>query len=1032
MANPNVGNPICILLILLNLIISINYSFAQFPIYSSFKHLNNSNGLTNDKYNTYISYDSRGFTWIGSTDGFYKFNGSSFEHYNSDKFNLKGDIITSSFFEDEKSNMWFTTEKAIHCYIRNTDKIESIQLFNQLGDTIKNEYHLFYLQVKEGNLWLIVDKQIYVVPTSSPTEYQILPFTTNAYTCVVDTTETGRIETIYGCPWKNEPGIEFFHKDPQGRWNFIYIDQWEASDGRSISPFVTNAIALKDSSTLLFTDGNGILKINENNPSEIQAFLSSQANDIVITKGLVQDDKYLWLTTRGNGLWLIDLVEEKLIQKWGHDEGNPAGISSNDLIGMCIDNFNTIWLANLKNGIDYSLRLDLPSNKITSEDYTNWSKMNFVTIDLLGNIWGATQEQGIFVFSPQKELIDHYSYSFLEKNEKLRQLTFDNNGNLWSLSSQAIYQFNESENNWREVLRTVDFQLDFLLKLNSGKILVNSNKGLLEQKLIDKRYRLTPFKEFADFSDYPFSTIFESSNGNLYLPFNNEELWIANNSENTDIIRRKLPVSAYVFTFAESTTGDTVWVGTSEGLMQINPNFKIRLILQNHWEVGKKNIYNVHYDKRGYIWFNTSSNLWYYNLNSYELIKFGLLEGIDPSLLSTGASFLSKNGQLWFPTKLGLRSITKDSLDFPVQLPNPYIKDLLVNNVPYKGPTYVGESEQVKLKHWQNSLAFNLVAITNFWPNDCQLKYKMYQFNDQWGIIDNDEWIQFPELNPGSYFLEIAAINKNGIESASKILKIIITPPYWKTWWFRSAIFLIIVSVSYLAIKIYINFRLKTQRLKFEKEKAVLEERNRIANDLHDDLGRELSEISSISRSLLQELKLDTLKDQLGIISKRANSSLDKMEEILWVLESEDVKLIDLIEKINSDLNHYLSNKNIELKILYQSSSLSFKVGREFKYHIIKIFKEAVYNVVKHAQASRITINFQIIKSNFLTISIKDNGNGVEKSLLTKNRRGLRNMEKRTKIFNGEFDFNSQIGSGSEILLKFPLQKLMLFTFTDN
>ena len=126
----------------------------------NFSHLGQRDGLSGAYYEHGYK-DSRGYLWISSTDGLNRFDGDKVTVYrqkSDDPSSIKGNHITSKFFEDDSGNLWFTTYEAINCYIRKYDRFNSFQLKNNSDELIGADYYAFHLEgdnaLRIRNVWV--------------------------------------------------------------------------------------------------------------------------------------------------------------------------------------------------------------------------------------------------------------------------------------------------------------------------------------------------------------------------------------------------------------------------------------------------------------------------------------------------------------------------------------------------------------------------------------------------------------------------------------------------------------------------------------------------------------------------------------------------------------------------------------------------------------------------------------------------------------------------------------------------------------
>ncbi|MCZ8168745.1 sensor histidine kinase [Flavobacterium sp.] len=207
------------------------------------------------------------------------------------------------------------------------------------------------------------------------------------------------------------------------------------------------------------------------------------------------------------------------------------------------------------------------------------------------------------------------------------------------------------------------------------------------------------------------------------------------------------------------------------------------------------------------------------------------------------------------------------------------------------------------------------------------------------------------------------------------------------------------------------------QKLVLEKQAALENERNRIALDMHDDLGSGLTKINYLSQMALMKMDYEA---SLKKIHQTSSDLVKNMSEIIWALNEDNDRLEDLCSFIKNYSNDYLENNTIDLTIQIDINNPTLNVIGNHRRSIFLLVKEALHNVVKHAQASSVII--YIHQSESLLLTIHDNGIGFQdpKSSILNN--GLRNMEKRVQKLNGTFQIEND--QGTKITLCIPVAHL--------
>lgn len=237
----------------------------------------------------------------------------------------------------------------------------------------------------------------------------------------------------------------------------------------------------------------------------------------------------------------------------------------------------------------------------------------------------------------------------------------------------------------------------------------------------------------------------------------------------------------------------------------------------------------------------------------------------------------------------------------------------------------------------------------------------------------------------------------------------------------------LLLMVSGMAF--FISYKRKIQLQKgqielLEKEKnwerstanlqGQLDERNRISQELHDELGATLTSITLAAEVLKSEQTKE--KDEVNIIADRASEMAEKMNEIVWSLNTSNDNLQSLVSYIRKFSSGFLSEAGIKTLFTETLKEPMKEVKGNFRRHIYLSIKEAVHNIVKHSTASSVVL--QIVENKGLAILISDNGKGMnEQSLYDGN--GLKNMKKRIEDLGGKIEWKNE--GGTTIRIKVPL-----------
>jgi signal transduction histidine kinase len=310
-----------------------------------------------------------------------------------------------------------------------------------------------------------------------------------------------------------------------------------------------------------------------------------------------------------------------------------------------------------------------------------------------------------------------------------------------------------------------------------------------------------------------------------------------------------------------------------------------------------------------------------------------------------------------------------------------------------------------------NSLSFD--------QNNCTIKYDGLSYKDEravryqyrllgaandWTPPTTQRTITFATLKPGAYTFEVLAMNADGIRStAPAALSFTIVPPYWQRWWF------FLLSAVAASAVLWIMYRYRINRV-LEMERM----RMRIAGDLHDDVGTNLSSIVIASQIMQRESSLSERdQQQLAEIRQVATSTQEMMRDIVWMLNPKNDSVDDFLLKMKEVAARLLPD--IRYTFRAPGEKLLDRVSIDFKRNIFLIYKESLNNIVRHSSATEVAIEVKQGHDMF-TMHIHDNGRGFDINQ-TVSGSGLANLRRRAELMGGKLDITSDTGKGTSITL---------------
>jgi signal transduction histidine kinase len=212
---------------------------------------------------------------------------------------------------------------------------------------------------------------------------------------------------------------------------------------------------------------------------------------------------------------------------------------------------------------------------------------------------------------------------------------------------------------------------------------------------------------------------------------------------------------------------------------------------------------------------------------------------------------------------------------------------------------------------------------------------------------------------------------------------------------------------------------MKLQEL--EKQRAVLEERERISKDIHDDLGSGLSKISILSELAKQTAISDEFTQrQLDKISQSSHELIDNLSELIWSHNPANDSLIKLFSYIREHLSAVFDMTEISFHISTPDLLEDREVPSVWRRNIFLAIKESLHNVLKHASATEVLLSISI-HDHTMEVLISDNGKGFDPEIKTGSGNGLVNIQKRIADCGGQVHFDSRPNAGTKVHIRVPI-----------
>ncbi|MDE3068487.1 MAG: hypothetical protein KGJ60_13205 [Verrucomicrobiota bacterium] len=408
---------------------------------------------------------------------------------------------------------------------------------------------------------------------------------------------------------------------------------------------------------------------------------------------------------------------------------------------------------------------------------------------------------------------------------------------------------------------------------------------------------------------------------------------------------------------------------------------------------------------------------------------------LQPNYENAPGALRSRDGRIWFPMRTGLAVV------YPDRVPDSSPPPVLLERVTVDGRT-VGLYDRylpfnprsaspaanlqasgvvLRLPPSLRKLVFEFTALSFTAPENVSFQYRLQGLDDNWIEGGAARGVTYSQLPPGPYRFQVRACNLAGVWSPQDAsLRFVVLPFYWETWWFRLSV-AFAFTLSIVAIVRYVSFRRLHRRLRLLEQQAALQrERARIAKDIHDDLGANLTQITYLGE-LAQQDQAEPVKaaERVGKISATARQALKSLDEIVWAVNPRNDTLAHLIDYAGQFAVDFLRTAGIRCRLDLPEHGPARELSTDLRHNLFLVVKESLNNIVKHARATEVRLGVSATEES-LEMTIEDNGRGFEREPEDALADGLRNMRQRMADIGGEFHFESHAGAGTKITLHLP------------
>jgi signal transduction histidine kinase len=247
---------------------------------------------------------------------------------------------------------------------------------------------------------------------------------------------------------------------------------------------------------------------------------------------------------------------------------------------------------------------------------------------------------------------------------------------------------------------------------------------------------------------------------------------------------------------------------------------------------------------------------------------------------------------------------------------------------------------------------------------------------------------------------------------------------FWQTWWFSSLLAMFVVAAVGTTVRMVERRKYQLRLQRAEQQHALEQERARIAQDLHDELGSTLTRLSLLSDLVkVDKDKPEQVETHASKLSQAADQTVRALEEIVWAVRPGSDTLQSLVDYIAHFANELFEGNTTRCRLDLPHDLPALALPPDLRHNIFLIVKEALTNALKHSGAGEVQVHTKI-SGYTLEVLVRDDGKGFDPSSLVEGRRnGLGNMRRRAEVIGAMLELQSTVGSGTTMKLQVTLLK---------
>jgi signal transduction histidine kinase/ligand-binding sensor domain-containing protein len=1048
----------------------------------AFTHLTIEQGLSDQRVQAVLQ-DRIGFMWFGTNNGLNRYDGYNVVVYRNDPTNphsLSGNLI-EAVYEDRSGTLWIGTRSGLNAFDRETGRFTRYRHDPANPRGLSDNTVSAILEDRSGVLWLGTTSGLnrFDRTTGQFTVYRHNPADPRS---LINNGVRVIKEDRAGALWVGTLG----GLSRMDRTSGLFTNyRHDTRNPRSLGHDVVWDILEDRTGTLwVGTDGAGLDRFNRaTNDFTHHRHDPDNANSLSgdrIAYMIEDASGALWITTFGSGLSVLDAARERF-SRFRHDPAVASTVSNDYLDEIVSDRSGLIWIGTHGSGVTVhdprrsAFTIYQHDPKVTASLASNnvWT----VAEDRTGTLWVGTQDRGLDRIDRRSGQVVRYPADASNPRGLgfpwVAALEPDATGALWvGTYGGGLYRLNAARDSFtayrHDPANPRSLSHDAITDLHmdgSGTLWIGTRGGGLN--------RFDPAT--GAFTAYRHDPANPRSLGHEWVWALAEDkrgyLWIG--TLGGGLTRLELATSAFtqyrhdprnpaslsddsIWTLHVDRSG-VLWVGTfGGGLDRFDPERDAFIHYRERDGLASDRVISILEDgnagdsSAGNLWIATGRGLSRLDRTRKTFRTYGTTHGLPLTEYNRGGHTTS-NGELLISSIHGLITFRPDQIEEDRDVPTVVLTNFLLANkpVPISGNSS-SPQPAIALRYTDRVISFEFAALNYRAPRQTRYRYTLEGFDDGWIEVGSAQRLAtYTNLAPGRYVFRVTAANADGVWNESeRVIPLIITPPWWATWWFRALALTLLMGSATGAYAWRIS-RLERRRRALEAEiaerkhveealvagnrqiqdlagrliTAQEEERTRIARELHDDVTQQLAALSislgGVKRRLGPQLADGHL--ELADLQQQALAASEAIRNLSHDLHPTVLRHFGLVAALKGNCAEFANQRKME--VAFHADDDLQEIAADVSLCLYRVAQEALHNIGRHAAAHRVEVALSCDPPDVLELKITDDGQGFELADAQKHGGlGLVSIDERVRLIAGVVRIRSGRGQGTELVVRVPLR----------